>query len=226
MLMEAEREVSYDLVEDVNLSTFKPMPHHLVVRWLKKVESKGGVLYPENRQRKNYMKGEILVSGECDNTDLKEGVTIQFESLCDKQFLGVQDPADRDPVFIMREEDVHGVLIPSFTNNKMQMIFEPMNEYVLLKPDEGKKEFGKLIVPESIGKAGEKVWSGVVISVGPKVKSEPKYRDLGVLPAHRVAYDAFTASEVILNEDKHVLLRVEYIMGEVDESADLDLVGA
>jgi co-chaperonin GroES (HSP10) len=107
---EQEEGRDYAQVEGVFIASLVPMPHHVLVRWLKRTETKGGVLIPQNRQRKSFMKGQILRVGDGCDLGLREGALIQFDSLAEKEWLGVQDPADRDPVFFMREEDIHGVL--------------------------------------------------------------------------------------------------------------------
>lgn len=96
----------YQIIENVDMEKFQPMPHHIVVRWLNRTETKGGVIIPEIRERSNYCNGIVLKVSERTNGDVKQGDLVCFDSLADKEFIGGQKPSDRDPVFIMREEDV------------------------------------------------------------------------------------------------------------------------
>ncbi len=97
--------MDYKIIDGVEIEKFRAMPHHIVVRWLGKPETNGGILIPENRQRKMYMNGLVLKSA-ASKEDIKVGDRIVFDSMCDKEFLGPECPGDRDPVFMMREEDV------------------------------------------------------------------------------------------------------------------------
>jgi co-chaperonin GroES (HSP10) len=131
-------KTGYEVVEGISVKDLLPMPHHLLLRWLDRKETKGGVLMPENRQRKGIMKGVILAKGyDCD-TRLQIGDTVQFHGLCDKEFVGPQCPGDRDPVFFMREEDVIGV--------RMAKHLLPINGIVLVEPDLAPQEKGGIAI--------------------------------------------------------------------------------
>lgn len=100
------KDSKYKVIENVDMEKFRPMPHHIVVRWLRRLETKGGVLIPEIRERANYCNGIVLKGSDCTFGDIKKDDLICFDSLAEKEFIGGQQPSDRDPVFIMREEDV------------------------------------------------------------------------------------------------------------------------
>lgn len=100
----------YRVVEGIDMAKVRPMKHHIIVRWLASKETKGGLILPQNRQRKNRMNGVILAVGPKCEPEIVEafenGYRIVFDALSEKEWIGSQDPSDRDTVFIMREEDV------------------------------------------------------------------------------------------------------------------------
>lgn len=210
--MTADTVNPYAVVEGVEIATLRMLPKHVLVRWLKKVESKGGVLMPQNRQRRSYMKGEILSIGPDCSHHLEVGQTIQFESLADKEFLGVQDPADRDSVFAMREEDIHGILE---THENGFTSFFPLNDYILLKPDQGMDEVGGVLMPEHLRKGSGMTWFGRVVCISPEVVESPQWNLAS--PADHVAYDTQCAQEVIINGETMVVVRAAYILAVLND---------
>ncbi len=100
----------YEIVEGLVVADIKPLPKHVLVRWLKKTETKGGVLIPQFRQRSGFMKGQILAVGPKCDPKLQPGVLIEFNGLSDKAWVGQQDPADRDTVFFTRVENVFALV--------------------------------------------------------------------------------------------------------------------
>jgi co-chaperonin GroES (HSP10) len=100
----------YEVIEGVDMATFLPRPMHVVIRWLKKTETKGGVILPQNRQRAHFMKGQLLAVGPQCDPKLQPGLLVEFNGISDKEFLGVQDPVDRDTVFVTRVENVFGLV--------------------------------------------------------------------------------------------------------------------
>src|ERR1051326_4531732 len=129
---EQEERWDYAQVEGVFIASLVLRPHHVLVRWLKRTETKGGVLIPQNRQRKMYMKGTILSVGPNCDPALKPGLNVQFDSLSEKEPWGPWDPADRDPVFFMREEDIHGLLQ---YDSERRIPPQPVADRALIKPD-------------------------------------------------------------------------------------------
>ena len=205
----------YKVIEGIEIAKLKMLPKHVLVRWLKKEESKGGVLMPQNRQRKGYMKGQILSVGPDCSLHLEVGQTIQFESLADKEFLGVQDPADRDSVFAMRQEDIHGILeveANGFTS------FFPLNDYLVLKPDHGPREVGGIAVPEHLRKGGGMTWFGRIVCISPEVVESPEWNLAA--PGDHVAYDVQCAQDVIVNGETMVVLRAAYILAVLNDRVE------
>jgi co-chaperonin GroES (HSP10) len=151
----------YQEIEGVDLSTLKPLPHHLLVRWPGKKETPGGVLLPQNRERLGLMKGQVLLVGpECDPR-IKPGDSIQFSmALCEKEFLGSQTPKDRDPVFFMREEAVLGI---TSADGDRHVNIEPVNGCVLVKPDRKPEEMGGIAVVDRDAKDTFFCWGQVVM---------------------------------------------------------------
>ena len=211
--MTEEREVqssnSYAVVEGVKIAELSPRPAHVLVRWLKKTETKGGVLIPQYRWRKGYMKGEVLKAGHGCDARLSPGTVIQFDSLADKEFLGVQDPVDRDTVFFLREEDIHGIITEDDGLKRMVLC----NEYVLIRPDEGEAEKAGLSVPDSARKQTMFVWHGVLLGVGPEVVDGGRYDGLRGLVSQRIVYQTEMANGTIMNGRELTVIRADYIIG-------------
>ncbi len=112
---------------------FRPRDHHLLVRWLCRTETKGGILMPENRVRAGIMKGVILGMGHGCDPRLEVGQTIHFGSYTEKEFVGPECPGDRDPVFFMRDEWANngGVIGIREEGGRLQIV----NGLVLIRPD-------------------------------------------------------------------------------------------
>ena len=158
--MTETQERLYSIVEGVQLALLTPMPHHILVRWPGKKETKGGIIVPENRERLGLMNGDILLVGtDCDER-LQPGRTIQFSMLCEKEFMGPQCPGDRDPVFFMRDEDVFGIVTkgPDGRNASLDLI----NGCVLTKPEIKPSEIAGLITVDRDAKTSFSVWGEVL----------------------------------------------------------------
>lgn len=197
MLMESVKD-EYSVVEGIDLSQLKPMPKHLLVRWLGKTETKGGVILPQNRQRVGLMKGVLLKVGSGCDARLSEGLTVEFDGLCEKEFLGAQIPGDRDPVFFMREEDLIGIV---WGPGNLEML----NKRILSLPDKDAAEKYGLVVL-SLEQKGQMV-SGVVVSKDAKDDCDFNVGD-------RVFYDRGTATELKLGDfdgELHHITRSAYV---------------
>ena len=184
-------ELVYKEVDGVNLDTFKPLPHHLCLRWLKKEETKGGVLIPQYRQRKLYARGVVLSVGPEVNPRLYPGRVVMFNISCEKEWLGVQDPADRDTVFTTMDENVLGTIERDGETTRVDCV----DGWILIKPDEG-KDYVSGLVRSEITKEQERFsatgWFGFVESVGEDVEC-CKVGD-------RVAYQAGGSLGILLGD--------------------------
>lgn len=176
----------YHVIDGVRVFDLKPMPHHLLVRWLGKAQTKAGVILPQNRQRAGLMKGVLLrVGPECD-WRLQEGQTIEFDGLSEKEFLGGQSPDGRDPVFFMREEDVMGIVRPASPPR-----LEMLNTRLLIKPDLEVSEKNGIVIVRREQKG--LILSGVVVA-----RDVESVED--VVPGDRVFYDRAMATELKLGD--------------------------
>lgn len=173
------------VVEGVDLSRLHPRPKHILVRWRKRVETKGGVLMPENRQRAGIMSGEVVLVGPNCHEAVLPGVEVQFDGLCEKEFLGPQVPGDRDPMFFMRVEDVFGVI-----NRGERVSIQPINGFVLVEPDRPEVEkAGVLIVSKRDEVEDSRVQTGRVTA-----------SSNGVQVGDRVVYRRSVAHELKLGD--------------------------
>lgn len=193
----------YQVIEGVDIGTLSLRPHHVLVRWLKKEETKGGILLPQNRQRKSYMVGIVLKAGPESANKVIPGAKIQFNSLCDKEFMGAQDPADRDSVFVMVDDEIHGIIVGADE-------FIPVLDLVLIKPDLVQREVSGIIVTAEPGKPMA-AKEGVIVLVGDGVKDEEE-----LSTGLRVAYDPTVAEQLVMNGVDLVLVRSSYILGVLE----------
>jgi co-chaperonin GroES (HSP10) len=195
----------YQEIEGINISTFNLRPHHVMIRWLKKEETKGGILLPQNRQRKSFMIGSVLKVGPECVENLIIGSKVQFNSMCDKEFLGPQDPSDRDTVFIMIDDEIHGIIKEGEKSS-----FHPFHDFVMIKQDEHKKEVCGLVAPVDPRMPMEPR-EGVVISVGEGVKPVDE-----VVAGCKVLFDPVMCDEVIMNGETFTLVRLSAILGIIE----------
>ncbi len=147
----------YEVVEGIRLADMTPLPHHLLIRWNHKEETKGGVLYTHDRQRLNYMRGVVLRQGFCDGRWF-EGETVLFDGLCDKSFLGPQVPGERDTVFFMREEDLFAIILTKESGGSGGL--KMVNRRLMIKPDLVNDHGGIALVNTEQKKDG--IWGSVV----------------------------------------------------------------
>ena len=168
----------YSVIEGVEIAKVKLLPGHVMVRWLHKEETKGNIILPQNRQRAHFMKGEVLcLAPDC--APLVKGQHIEFDGLCEKVFIGSQQPNDRDVVFVMRIERIYGTVRYEDGKPTLDMI----RDHILLRPDPHPTELAGLIVTESTGenmRRRARAWVGEVIRTGERVES--------CQPGDRIAY--------------------------------------
>lgn len=193
LAMMAETEVSYDVVDGVEIATLKLMPRHLLVRWGDRKETKHGIIMPQNRQRAGIMKGTVLAVGpECDSR-FSKGDVVQFIALCEKEFLGRETPGDRDPVFFMREENVIGIHMGPGA-------LELLNEFLLVRQDQEAEEKAGIKIVNRDQKTIMN--SGIVVRLDNSLSPE----DVGI--GQRVFYHSSTADEMKLGDFDGQLVQV------------------
>lgn len=179
MLVKVEEKEDYSVIEGVPIGNLRPMPHHILVRWPGKNETKGGILIPQDRERLGRMNGEVLAVGpDCDDR-LHPGKLVQFSGVCEKEFLGSQSPNGRDPVFFMREEDLFGILYKDHKGFDVTM--ELLNGFVLTRPERKPFEISGVIVPDRDAKDSFGVW-GEVLQIDRKAKTEFNVGDSVLYP--------------------------------------------
>lgn len=150
--------MNYEVIEGYEVDKIKPFPKHVLLRWCHKEETKSGVLIPQNRQRANLMRGQVLAVGpDCDPL-LQKGKYVEFNGLSEKEWLGPQDPADRDTVFFIREEELMGVLDGGFM---------ALGDWVLIKPNEKPRESNGILIPQEKDPR-KRFGTGIVKDVGPQ----------------------------------------------------------
>jgi hypothetical protein len=165
--IEVEQE-QYSVIEGVSVDDLILRPRHVLFRWLKRVETKAGILMPQNRQRSGIMKGIVLAVGRDSDPLLARGAFIEFNGLSEKEFWGSQTPGqDRDPVAFMREEDIFCVLRYE-AGDKPKLLM--LNDWILVRPDKRPAERNGLIVPGT-SRAGPSFGVGEVIGAGRTVGS-------------------------------------------------------
>jgi len=165
--------VEREVVEGFGVDDIKPLPHHILIRWPGKQETKGGILLPEDRERAGRMNGVILAIGpECDKR-LAVGQSVQFSMHAEKEFLGPQSPGDRDPVFFMREEDLIGIL----TKDGFKVTIELLNGCVLCKPEIKPEEKSGLLIVDREGKREGNTW-GTVLQLDTEKDNDFKVGDV------------------------------------------------
>lgn len=184
------KDFDYSVIEGIVIKDFQPLPHHVMIRWLKKEETKGGIIIPQYRQRAHFMKGIVLALGPRCNVMLEVGQTVQFNGLSEKEFIGVQDPADRDTVFLFTDEQIFGIV--SYDENQKPSI-QSVGEWVLVKPDEAKEN--KIVMTDSVKATVRRnsfAWQGEVVSSGNMADS--------CVPGDRIAYTTSGATGVMIGD--------------------------
>lgn len=208
--METEIAIDpYEIIDGIKIQDVRPRRRHLLIRWFRKTKTKGGILIPEYRHRANFMKGEILAVGEGCEAGLRPGVIVEFNGLGEKEWLGVQNPADRDTVFFTREENIFCIV--SGQNGKTSV--QAVGDWVFIKPDPGANERNGLLIPEPARDRQRRRESGLlgtIISgwVGPGFKQ-----------GQRVVFNATAAIPIRLgdhNADIVLIIDADDVEGEVE----------
>ena len=77
---------------------------------------------------------------------------------------------------------------------------QPIQDRIVVRPDQGEDTFGSIIIPES---AIEDVNRGVVIMVGPGKDGVP----CGVEVGDQVIYSAFAGTHITIDDDELLVMR-------------------
>lgn len=162
---------AYKVIEGFPLEGIRPLPKHVLVRWMSKKETKAGVLIPQNRERAHLMRGQVLAVGpECDQK-LEPGQEIAFDGLTEKEWLGPQSPPDRDTCFFFRVENVYAVVRRVYGKApEMDMV----GSWILVRPDPSAGEKSGLMLANLDGgerKRTRGAWTGEALSVGSEAGS-------------------------------------------------------
>lgn len=96
------------------------------------------------------------------------------------------------------------------------MTFRPLNDRVLVRPDEAPEKIGGLHLPEQY-RSKAKPDRGTVIAVGPgKPNAQGAVRPLFVKPGDVVLFGKFAGDEIVLDDVKHLIMAEESILAIVD----------
>lgn len=185
------KEYDYRFIEGVEIAKAKMLRGRLMVRWLHKEETKGGVILPQNRQRAHFGKGQVLAIGD-DCKPLMPGQFIQFDAQCEKTWIGEQNPAGRDTVFVMDIERVYGTISRDAGDNP---VMDMIRDHILLRPDPHPSEVRGFIVTETIQENERRRaqgWQGTVLRTGEKVDS--------CVPGDRIAYETSYAAPLKMGD--------------------------
>lgn len=184
------KEYDYRFIDGVEVAKVKLLPGHVMVRWLHKEETKGGIILPQNRQRAHFMKGEVLsVASDC--RPLVPGQLIEFDGMCEKSFIGGQNPDGRDVVFVMRIERVYGTV--RYEDGKPTL--DLIRDHILVRPDVHPSEVGGLIVTETNGeniRRRARSWKGEVLRCGERVEN--------CMAGDRIVYETSLAASIKMGD--------------------------
>ena len=107
------------IIADIDIDKLKLRPNHVLLYWRERLPEKDGLIVPEIWRRKSCMAGDILAKGKCQAfPELEIGQTVIFNSLCDKEFLGVRTGERRH--IIIRAEEIIAVVDSKNGENQIQ----------------------------------------------------------------------------------------------------------
>jgi len=90
------------------------------------------------------------------------------------------------------------------------MKVKPLADRVIVKLEKNEaKTAGGIIIPDT---AQEKTQQGVVVEVGPGTEKEP----ITVKPGQKVMYDKYAGTQVKINGEEHLILKVADIIATVE----------
>jgi len=90
------------------------------------------------------------------------------------------------------------------------MKVKPLGDRVVVKLEKNEaKTAGGIIIPDT---AQEKTQQGVVVEVGPGTEKEP----ITVKPGQKVMYDKYAGTQIKINGEEHLVLRMSDIIAVVE----------
>ena len=90
------------------------------------------------------------------------------------------------------------------------MKVKPLGDRVVVKLEKNEaKTAGGIIIPDT---AQEKTQQGVVVEVGPGTEKEP----ITVKPGQKVMYDKYAGTQIKINGEEHLILRMSDIIAVVE----------
>ena len=97
----------------------------------------------------------------------------------------------------------------------MAMRVRPLHDRVIVKrvEDREQRSTGGIIIPDT---AKEKPQEGLVVAVGPGRREDGKVLAPDVKKGDRVLFGKYTGSEIKLDDEEHLILREEDILGVVE----------
>ena len=199
----------YRNIDGIPIDTLTPRPHHVLLRWLHKTESKGHVLIPQIRERKFFAKAQVLRTGPQTNSRLQWGTLVTFDINCEKEWFGLQSTPGRDTVFFCEDTSVLATI--DYPDSPDVPRLTPLGKWLLVKPDPAPSQTSSgLEVPEAFRNRPRVLsagWRGEVLSTG-----ENAYE---AVPGDRIAYDTAgtvtvhqgdqTGQDLICMLDDHIL---------------------
>lgn len=92
---------------------------------------------------------------------------------------------------------------------------KPLNDRVLVKPMEEKEVVkGGIIIPDS---AKERPQEGKIVAVGPgKTLDDGSLSKMSVKKGDKVIYSKYAGTEIKINDQEHLLMREDDILGIVE----------
>jgi chaperonin GroES len=96
------------------------------------------------------------------------------------------------------------------------MKFKPLKDRVLVKySDEPQKSTGGIFIPDT---AKEKPQKGAVVAVGPgRVSDDGTVQKMNVKEGDIVLFDKYSGSKIRIDEEEHLIIREEDILGIIED---------
>lgn len=207
----------YQEVDGLDLTDpqkFQPMPKHVLLRWLQKEVSKGGVIIPQTRWRKNFAKAVVLAVGPDTNPRLERGALVSFNINCEKQWLGDQVRRDLlDTMFFCEDANVLGTVEYPEDNSDPQI--HALDKWILVEADPSPENLAPGIAVSQAHKDRprilSKAWPGTVLSVGELAGS--------CVPGDRILYETYGSLSLMAGDQQGksvVAIMDEFVLGYIE----------
>lgn len=103
----------------------------------------------------------------------------------------------------------------------MRMI-EPLNDHVVVAPDETEEVRGGIIIPDTVK---EKPITGTVLAVGPGRLEKGERVPVGILSGDIIVCGRYAGSDIILEGKKYIILHEDEILGILREVSEISREG-